>query len=114
MGVCPPNSFNFSWVAPPLTCNGVQMGPGATPFTRMPVGASCLANELPAKFFTSKIARQCHRFSACFLDQRGHFIGVGLLGRKIVDRHISAFARVSNGSGAAHSRVAAGDEGLSA
>jgi len=33
-------------VAPPLTCSGVQIGPGATPLTRMPLGASCLASDL--------------------------------------------------------------------
>ena len=31
--------------APPLTCNGVQIGPGATPFTHMPFGSSCFASE---------------------------------------------------------------------
>jgi len=46
IGVWPPNCFSFSWVAPPLTCSGVQIGPGATPFTRMPFEASCFASDL--------------------------------------------------------------------
>lgn len=31
--------------APPEICSGVQMGPGATPLTRMPLGPSCLARD---------------------------------------------------------------------
>ncbi len=44
-GVCAPHCFCFSGCAPPLICSGVQIGPGATPLTRMPFGASCLAND---------------------------------------------------------------------
>ena len=36
---------SFSMVAPPLTCRGVQIGPGATPLTRIPLPASCLASD---------------------------------------------------------------------
>ncbi|MBA2435686.1 MAG: hypothetical protein H0V54_11515 [Chthoniobacterales bacterium] len=46
--VLPPNSFSFSWVAPPLTCNGVQIGPGATPFTRMPFETSAGPSAISA------------------------------------------------------------------
>jgi hypothetical protein len=44
--VWPPNFCSFSIDAPPETCKGVQMGPGATPFTRMPFGPSCFASDL--------------------------------------------------------------------
>ena len=45
IGVLPPNFSSFCMVAPPETCSGVQIGPGATPLTRMPFSASCLASE---------------------------------------------------------------------
>ena len=37
--------LQFFLSAPPETCSGVQIGPGATPLTRMPFGASCLASD---------------------------------------------------------------------
>ena len=45
IGVCLPKVASFSIEAPPDTCSGVQTGPGATPFTRMPFLANCLAND---------------------------------------------------------------------
>ena len=45
MLLMPPNFSNFSMLAPPDTCSGVQIGPGATPQTRMPLGASCFAER---------------------------------------------------------------------
>src|SRR5256885_1371792 len=45
-GVGPPTFSSLSMLAPPLTCNGVQIGPGATPLTRMPFLPSCLAKDL--------------------------------------------------------------------
>ena len=44
-GVWPPNFLSFSGYAPPETCSGVQTGPGATPFTRIPLLANCLASD---------------------------------------------------------------------
>ena len=44
-GVWPPNFSSFSIEAPPATCNGVHVGPGATPFTRIPLGPSCFASD---------------------------------------------------------------------
>ena len=40
--------------APPDTCSGVQIGPGATPFTRMPFGPSCLASDF-TKFIVAAL-----------------------------------------------------------
>ena len=47
-------------------------------------------------------------------DQRNDLLRIVLLGREIIDRNIGAFARISNGGGAAHARVAAGNQRLSA
>ena len=41
----PAKLLELSCVAPPLTCSGVQIGPGATAFTRMPFDASCFASD---------------------------------------------------------------------
>src|SRR5688500_14515866 len=45
-GVFLPNSGRASFGWPLLTCSGVQIGPGATALTRMPLGASCWARPL--------------------------------------------------------------------
>ena len=50
----PPNFWSFSMLAPPLTCSGVQIGPGATPLTRMPFGPNCLARDL-TKFMVAAL-----------------------------------------------------------
>ena len=60
-GVWLPNFFCFSTEAPPLIWSAVQTGPGATPFTRIPFGPSCLASDL-TKFIVAAFV-----FAACFM-----------------------------------------------
>lgn len=56
-GVSAPKLTSFSIVVPPLTCKAVHIGPGAAPFTRIPLAESCIANErtklVLAAFFRS-------------------------------------------------------------
>ena len=52
--------------------------------------------------------------AAFFLDQRDHLLCVRLLGGQIVDGDIGAFTRICDRSGAAHARIAAGDQRLAA
>src|ERR1700751_1902287 len=42
-----PNFSNFSNVAPPDTCSGSKIGPGATPLTRIPLGPSRNSSSPP-------------------------------------------------------------------
>ena len=44
-GVFRPNSGRSFCSWPPVTCRAVQMGPGATTLTRMPLGATCLVGS---------------------------------------------------------------------
>ena len=49
-----PNVTTLPSDAPPEICSGVQIGPGATPFTRIPLGPSCLASDF-TKFIVAAL-----------------------------------------------------------
>ena len=69
-------------------------------------------DQLLAERLVAQIAGNRQRLSPCRLDQRDDFLRVGFFRREIVDRDIRAFARVSDGRGAAHAGIAAGDQRL--
>jgi hypothetical protein len=73
-----------------------------------------LFHELFAESLVAQVAGNRKADALLGLDQRNNLGGIWLLNGKIVDRHIGALARVGDGGGAAHTRIAACDQGLAA
>jgi hypothetical protein len=69
-------------------------------------------DQLLAEFLIAKIAWNGQADAALGLDQGDDLVGVRLLVRVIIDRHVGALPGIGNGGGASHAGVAAGDEGL--
>ena len=65
-----------------------------------------VADEPLTERFIAQIARNCHGLSAGIFDQGDHLLSVGFLGRKIIDRNISAFPRVGDCRRPSHTRIA--------
>ena len=70
-------------------------------------------HQFLTKSLISNIARKSQTDSTFSLNQRHDFVCVGLFIRVIADRHIGTFTRISNSSGASHTRVASRNECLS-
>src|SRR3569833_1388597 len=71
-----------------------------------------VGDALLAEGLLAEVARERHALAAGVLDQLDHVAGGWLFARKIVDRHVGAFARIGDGRGAAHAGIAAGDQRL--
>ena len=69
-----------------------------------------IGDEFFAKIFIPQIARNRDSFSPGLFNQRDNFVGIRLLGGKIINCDIGAFARECNGGGTPYSRVAAGHQ----
>ena len=69
-----------------------------------------LLHHLLAEGLVAQIAGDCQSHPAFRLDQRNDFARVGFLVGKVVDRHIGALARESDGGSAAHAGITSGDQ----
>ncbi len=76
--------------------------------------ADRIFDKFAAEGFVAQIARQRDARASRFLDEAHNLLCVLFFGRKIIDRHICAFARIGDRGGTAHAGIAAGDKRLAA